>query len=475
MVEEEYPISNNGKEISVGFISLGCAKNLVDSEIMAGALLRAGLSLAPAPEAADVVVVNTCAFVEDAREESIDTILDACRLKEQGACRAVIVSGCLPQRYREELREALPEVDAFLGVDQLKALPGVVREVAAGRRGTLRVSDTAQSTIEPDLPRVLFTGGPYAYLKVSDGCNHGCRFCAIPSIRGRYRSRLPDAIVAEAEHLLANGVRELNLVSQDVTAYGSDRADAGDLAGLLRRLGGIGGRFWIRLLYGHPHHLDDSLLAAIAAIPQVCAYLDVPIQHSHPEMLRAMGRAGRPEDVLELPRRARRVLPGIALRTTCLLGFPGETERHVEHLLAFVESAEFDHLGAFVFSPEQGTPAAAMGGQVARERAEERRGRVLTVQKGVVAGKAQKRIGTTAEILVEHTDELGAGHLVGRSEREAPEVDGVVRFERGPDRRADSVLRVGQFVTVQLTEHAEYDMLAQLSPCPASESREKPE
>ena len=442
-------------DITVGFISLGCAKNLVDSQVMAGSLVSAGIALARSPEEADVIVVNTCSFIEDAREESVDAVLSACSLKKTGPCRAVIVTGCLPQRYDTELSKSLPEVDAFIGLDELEEIPDIVARVGRGESGIRRVSAASSGLFEPKIPALVFTGGPFAYLKIAEGCSHGCTFCAIPGIRGGYRSRTIPAIVGEAEQLLQNGMKELNLISQDITAYGRDLGDGTDLPALLRALGGIGGKYWIRLLYGHPAGVGEDLLAAMSEVSQACHYLDIPIQHSHPDVLRAMGRGGPARQVEELAARARAALPRVTLRTTCLVGFPGETEEHFLHLLDFVRKTEFDHLGAFVYSPEEGTPALDMPDRPDSDVAEERRGRLMLAQKEIVDRKCRELIGWEAEILLERQR---AGHdnaFIGRSERQAPEVDSVTFVENVPADRGP-----GDFVRAKYTEQIDYDMKA---------------
>ncbi len=447
---------------SIGFVSLGCAKNLVDSEIMAGRLTAAGWHLAPAPERADIVIVNTCAFIEDAKTESLAAIFEACGWKQTGSCRAVLVAGCLSQRYRRELPASLPEVDAWIGLDEITRIESIIRRLAAGERNIVEISGAARLVIEPPIDRPLFTGASFAYLKIAEGCDHHCRFCAIPRIRGRYRSRPIKKIVSEAENLLAHGVRELNLISQDVTSYGCDLGANANLPGLLRALGAIGGEFWIRLLYGYPDHVTDALLDAIGEVSQVCHYLDLPIQHSHPDILRAMGRSS----VDGLVRRIRRALPDITLRTTCLVGFPGETGDHFRHLLEFIEESRFEHLGVFAYSQEEGTPAAGMPAQVPRRTAQRRRGRLMRLQQGIVVQDAAKRVGHLAEILIEKPDtrkqntstcrgKASSGAWVGRSRREAPEVDGSV-FVRtcGPDTRP------GKVMEVRYVAAAGYDMQA---------------
>jgi ribosomal protein S12 methylthiotransferase len=437
---------------TVGFVSLGCAKNLVDSQVMLGALLDAGFRPAPAPEDADAVIVNTCAFIADARAESIDAILDVCRLKQAGPCRAVIVTGCLPQRYGDALRRSLPDVDAFAGLDALDRVPAILRRVLDGAHGILDAYPRAVRLFEPARPGLVLTGGPYAYLKIAEGCDHRCAFCAIPAIRGRRRSRPPEALVREAEALLAAGYRELNLVAQDTTSYGRDLPGTVTLGTLLRALDGIGGAFRIRILYAYPARITSELLDTIASGTRICRYLDVPIQHAHPDMLRAMRRGVRPT-VSGLVRRIRSVLPDVTLRTTCLVGFPGETERHVDVLIETIREAAFDHLGVFVFSPEDGTPAAALRPRPRRRTAERRRDRVLRAQSAVAARAARALLGTTAEALLERP--LNGRRWVARTQRQAPEVDGVTRVERVPRTAC-----AGDLIPVRYTGRRGMDLLA---------------
>jgi ribosomal protein S12 methylthiotransferase len=444
---------------SVGFISLGCAKNLVDSEHMASVLRAEGLALAPSPERADVIVINTCSFIGDAKRESIDAILAAGEHKRSGRCRAIVVAGCLTQRYRGDLRAALPEADAFIGLDQLDRIGGIVRRLARGERGVLDVSPTARRLFEPLPARLVLTGGPFAYLKIAEGCNHRCAFCAIPAIRGRQRSRPVPAIVREAEALLARGVRELNLIAQDVTAYGRDRNDGASLPRLLRALGRLGGQFWIRCLYAHPASVSDDLLDAMAAVPQVCRYLDVPVQHSHPDILRAMRRAGSAPAVRALPGRLRAALPGLALRTTCLVGFPGETDAHFADLLEYVREAEFDHLGVFTYSREEDTPAFALPRQVPAAVAARRRAALLAAQQASVRRKARARVGRSDTVLLTAPPARPGGAWTGRTAGQAPEVDGLTFVSRAGNAAAS-----GAFCRVRFTAAAGYDLRATAKP-----------
>jgi len=446
--------------VTVGFISLGCAKNLVDSEYMATSLISAGIHLAPSPEQADVILVNTCSFIGDAKQESIDAILDACGEKKAGRCKAVIVAGCLPQRYRGSLAVAIPEVDAFIGLDQLNELPGLIRKLVSGRKyQAVNVSDESTRLFEPASRSVSFTGGPHAFVKIAEGCNHRCGFCIIPKIRGPYRSRRISDIVRQSERLLESGIRELDLISQDTTSYGSDLKDGSDLPALLRALGKIGGDFWVRLLYGHPAHVSYHLLDTIAEVKQVCKYLDLPIQHSHPEMLRAMLRpTGSRSGVRSLPSRIRKMIPEVTLRTTCLVGYPGETNAHFLDLLGFVCEAEFDHLGVFAFSREEGTRAFGLPCQVCKRTASLRRDQIMRAQQRIVIEKASKLVGCKEVILVEKPESVRKGaskRWIGRSVRHAPGIDGEVRVvEMPPGNHA------GKFVVAKYIAVDGYDLRA---------------
>jgi ribosomal protein S12 methylthiotransferase len=441
--------------LSIGFISLGCAKNLVDTEHMAAVLRAQHVPLAPSPDAADIIVINTCGFIGDAKAESLEAILAACARKRAGRCRSVIVAGCLAQRYQRQLPQALAEVDAFIGLDEVAQIGDIIRRLEGGERRIRAISRGARKLFDPLPERPLFTGGPFAYVKIAEGCNHRCGFCVIPLIRGRYRSRTIDSIVREAEALLARGVRELNLIAQDTTAYGSDAGDGTNLARLVRSLGRIGGSFWIRLLYGFPTALTDELLDAMATTPQVCRYLDLPIQHSHPDILRAMRRGYSAHVVATLPVRLRRVLPGAALRTTCLVGYPGETEAHFQHLLQYLEQAEFDHVGVFAFSLEENTAAARLPRRVPSSLAEARRTRLMQAQSFIVKRRARQRCGQTAEFLLENRIKANRHVWIGRSRSQAPEVDGVTRIAT----RA-SGLKPGDLIAAEYTGYSGYDLRA---------------
>jgi ribosomal protein S12 methylthiotransferase len=448
------------RSLSVGIISLGCAKNLVDSQIMAGVMLTENITIAAAPEEADVLLVNTCSFIHDAREESVAAILDACALRDEGRPRAVVVTGCLPQRYRQELADSLPEVDAFVGLDGLETIGAVIRDAVGGEHAAAAITPTSHRLYEPRLPTLSLTGGPFAYLKIGEGCNHPCAFCAIPAIRGRHRSRPIDALVAETEQLLASGIREINLISQDTTSYGRDvsgkvRGAKTDLPALLRALGNIGGEFWIRILYGYPSEVTDAVLDAMGEVEQVLPYLDIPIQHSHPDILKAMRRAGTHRAVQNLPARARQRLPGATLRTTCLVGFPGEKREHFSHLLEHVREAKYDHLGAFVFSPEEGTAAETLAGRPRPETAERRRGKLLVAQQEIVTERVEQLVGSDDVALLESPGDE-RGRWLARTRRQAPDVDGIT-FVSGVANNAEA----GDLIPVRYTGGADYDLFAE--------------
>lgn len=449
---------NNEKTVTVGLVGLGCAKNTVDLQVMAGGLLAAGISLAPDPDSADVILVNTCAFIDAARKEAESEILRACALKRAGKARFVIVSGCLPQRYGAALSAKYPDVDGWLGIDHLFDLAGMIRSLDSrtrgGGRAEVRVSKARNTLFEPPVPDFTVTGGVHAFLKIADGCDHACAYCAIPAIRGRMRSRLPDDIAAEARALVESGIRELDVVGQDITAYGRDLRDGTSLATLLRRLDSIDGDFRLRLLYGYPTYATGELLSVMAGARRICRYIDIPIQHSHPEMLRAMRRADTVPHMDGLVARFREACPGIAVRTTCIVGFPGETEGHFEHLLAYVKASRFDNLGVFCFSPEEGTAAASMDGQVPREVAEDRRRRLMLAQRRIVRERNKALVGKPLRVLVETAAD---GVAVARSEFQAPDVDGTV-IVADPRRR----LRPGAFADVEISGFRGYDLTGRL-------------
>ena len=448
------------KPISVGFISLGCSKNLVDLQVMGAELHNAGFNIGVDSDEADAILVNTCAFIEDAREEAISSILGACELKNNGKCKAVIVSGCLSQRYRDRIFKACPDVDAIIGVDDLERIPEIIRN-AVEKNDTKKIvvvsTEVPSHLFSSKIPSLVLTGGPYAYLKIAEGCQHVCAFCAIPGIRGKLRSRTVKELVGEAKALLAEGIREIDLIAQDVTSYGNDLKNGTTLASLLRELDALKGDFWIRLLYGHPAMVTDELLDVIANSRHVCHYLDIPIQHSHSDILAAMLRADTVNKVPEMARRLRTRIPDVTLRTTCLVGFPGETEEQFNHLLDFISEAKFDHLGAFAFSPEEGTPAFDMGDEPDDIVAENRRKKLMKRQAKIANKILEGLVGTEKRVLLEEPPEEESGLWTGRHAGQAPDdIDGVSHIQKVPPSA-----QPGDFVQVKVIGYDDYDLVCE--------------
>ncbi|MGN1326052.1 MAG: 30S ribosomal protein S12 methylthiotransferase RimO [Candidatus Spyradenecus sp.] len=443
---------------TIGIISLGCSKNLADSEAMAGFLLKSGYQLAPSPEAADIILINTCAFIESAREEGAENILAACAHKAEGHCKAVIVAGCMPQRYRAQMLDAFPEVDAFLGVDELDRLPELVKQLEHRRKqdreALLAVAPGLPTrTFAKPIPALRLSGQIVAYTKIAEGCNHACAFCAIPQFRGHLRSRPMEAIEAEVRELIATGTREINLIAQDVTAYGKDLRNGSNLAELLRRLDALESDFWLRWLYGFHNHVTDELLEVMAGAKHIVPYFDLPIQHAHPDILRAMRRADTIAAIDTFPERLRAAVPGATLRTTCMVGFPGETEEHFQALLDYVKRVRFDALGTFIFSPEEGTAATELPGLPPPEVARDRLARLMSAQRAIAKERNRERVGTTARALLLERAADGSGRA--RLPHQAPEVDGLVRLAHLPEGA-----RPGDFLLVTLTGTRGYDLTA---------------
>jgi ribosomal protein S12 methylthiotransferase len=446
---------------SIGIISLGCSKNLADTEVMAGCLIQAGYKLSPSPDHADVILVNTCAFIEPARAEGAENIMAACAHKANGACKAVIVAGCMSQRYREQMEEAFPDVDAFLGVDDLDRLVDILKALEAKKRPS--VTELSQPLYDrPKLPQRLFdkplpslrlTGPVFAYVKIAEGCNHACAFCAIPQFRGHLRSRTQDRILAEVKELIATGAKEINLIGQDTTAYGKDLRNGTSLATLLKAIDELEGDFWVRFLYGFHNHVTDELLNVLANAKHVLPYFDLPIQHSEPDILRGMRRADTIKAIDTFPERLRSHLPQATLRTTCMVGFPGETEEHFERLCAYIEKWRFDHLGTFIFSPEEGTAAAEMEGLPEPKVAQRRFDTLMKLQKRIAKENNRARIGLESMALVVDFDDNDG--LYVRLPHQAPEVDGLTHILHAPEE-----IQPGDFIQVKITGVRGYDLIA---------------
>jgi ribosomal protein S12 methylthiotransferase len=452
--------------IKVSLISLGCAKNLVDSEIMVGHLHKAGMRVIPEAEKADVVIVNTCSFIDSSKEESIGHILEVHEqrgMRKRRREQKLIVAGCMSQRFSKDLPGSLPEVDAFIGLDQVTQVAPIIEEIFAKERGAKEAPAsffTGRSTFIPDYdtPRFRLTPAHLAYVKIAEGCNHPCTFCIIPQIRGRHRSRTIESVVSEVRQLVKEGVREINLISQDTTFFGMDtweerpnprtpvdssRGEA--LSTLLRELNAIPGDFWIRVLYTHPAHWSDELIRTIAACPKVARYVDMPLQHISDRMLSAMQRETSGDHIRGLVKRIREGIPGIALRTTFIVGFPGETEADVDELCEFIKEARFERLGVFRYSQEEGTRASKMEEQVSAKEKERRWHRLMALQKEIAASVSAQSVGKRLKVLVEEEG-------VARGEADAPDIDGRVYVP--------TTLPVGSFSEVTITGHHDYDLLA---------------
>ena len=436
---------------TVAFAHLGCEKNRVDTEHMLGLLAQAGYGVSADENDATVVVVNTCSFIQDAREESVRTLVE---LAEQG--KELIIAGCLAQHFQEELLESLPEARAIVGTGDYQHIVSVLERVEAGERVN-QVSATPTFVGDEHLPRYRTTSEAIAYLKVAEGCDYRCAFCIIPHLRGDQRSRTIESIVAEAQQLAAQGVQELVLISQITTNYGLDLAGKPQLAELLRALGEVEIP-WIRVHYAYPTGLTEAVLAAYREVPNVVPYLDLPLQHSHPEVLRAMNRPWQADVTSGVLQRIREQLPDAVLRTTFIVGFPGETEEHFQHLLDFVAEQRFDHVGVFTFSAEEGTPAADLPDQVPAEVAQERKDRLMALQQPIAAERNAAWVGRIVDVLIEQ-ENPSTGEMLGRCARFAPEVDGEVRVHPGVGGICASP---GTLVPVRITAADTYDLVGEV-------------
>jgi len=462
--------------MKIGFVSLGCPKNLVDSEVMMGLSEQGGHTLTPNPSDADVLVVNTCAFIDSAKEESVNTILELAEFKKNGRCKRLVVTGCLGERYRDELKAQIPEIDAVLGTGDVPEIVGAIE--GANRRRTIPLTPifNSQSPIPAPRslptylydaePRVFTTPKHFAYVKVAEGCDYKCSFCIIPTLRGHYRSRPVDAIVREARSLAARGVREIILISQDTTFYGRDLNNGPALPALLRELNTIEGIDWIRLLYLYPTTITDDILDAMAECPKVVKYIDLPLQHASDAVLRRMKRPGTGKGYERLLARIRERVPGVSLRTTFIVGFPGETDEDFAELQEFIRNVGFDHVGVFTYSHEEGTSAFGLEDAVPAATKKKRRDALMAEQKRIVASAQKRRVGSEVQVMVdgpspEH-DLVWRGRLAGQ----APEIDPVVYFtDADPD-----VLRPGTVLTAQVVGARGYDLVVR--PAPALHTRD---
>lgn len=440
--------------MKVGLVSLGCAKNRVDSELILGLLGQHGYTVTDEPHDAEVLIVNSCGFIEQAKVESIDTLLRLVEYKRNGNCKVLVLAGCLGQRYSGELLNELPEVDAIVGTGSWNRMPEAILEALAGRRPLF----TSGASILPDadMPRVLTTPIYYAYVKIAEGCNHACSFCAIPQIRGPLISRTVESIRSEVTMLVADGAKEVNLVAQDTTSYGLDLYGRPMLVELLRELVKIDGYFRIRLLYSYPKNFTNELIQLMHDEPKICNYVDIPLQHVNDELLKSMRRPDRRRDIESLIVALRKSMPDVAVRTTFIVGLPGETSTMYEELREFIETHRLDHVGIFKYSPEENTPAAGFPDQIAEDIKEERYNELMAIQAGISEEINRKAEGLEYEALIEGHDVDDPSLGFGRTEREAPDIDGTVYVEHAEE------VPVGEFVKVKIIQGFCYDRMAEV-------------
>jgi ribosomal protein S12 methylthiotransferase len=432
----------------VSVVTLGCEKNLVDSEIMSGLIHKRGFTLVEKPEEATVIIVNTCGFIDAAKEESVNTILNLAELKESARLMALIVSGCLTQRYKKELMDEMPEIDGIVGTGDFHRINEIIDEALRGRK-PVYVGNPVFN-YEENLPRLLSTPRHTAYVKIAEGCDNACTFCSIPIMRGQFRSRSMESIIAEVKMLADQGVREISLIAQDSTNYGTDLYEGFKLPELLNRVSEVPGIAWVRLHYAYPGFFTDELIDAIASNSKICNYIDMPLQHSEDSILKKMRRPGRQRDVRELLGKIRSRIPEVALRTSMIVGFPGETEEDFEKLCEFVREMKFDRLGVFAYSQEEDTPASRLPNQLTDEVKQFRQNTLMEIQRQVAMDNSAKYLGRTIDVLVERYDGRSDVYI-GRSQYDAPEVDGEVYISNCP-------VQIGELSKVRITHAYEYDL-----------------
>lgn len=435
------------------FISLGCDKNLVDTEMMLGMLTDKGYFITNDEDEADVVVINTCCFINDAKEESINTILEMAELKKSGNIKALLVAGCLAQRYKEEIQAEIPEVDAIIGTTAIDSIVEALEDVFVGKKQN-HIEDINRKPVY-DKKRMVTTGGHFAYLKIAEGCDKHCSYCIIPKVRGNYRSIPMESLIEEAKQLVEFGAKELILVAQETTLYGKDLYGKKSLPELLHKLCEIDGLYWIRILYCYPEEITEELIETIRTEEKICNYLDIPIQHASDRILKRMGRRTNQQELRDMVAKLRKAIPDICLRTTLITGFPGETQEDHEELLAFVDEMEFDRLGVFTYSPEEDTPAATFAEQVEEEIKSERQADIMELQQEIAFEKAEDMIGRTVLAMIE--GKVPDEHAyVARTYKDAPNVDGFVFIQTSEE------LMTGDFVRAKITGSYEYDLIGEI-------------
>ncbi|MBN1586540.1 MAG: 30S ribosomal protein S12 methylthiotransferase RimO [Candidatus Omnitrophica bacterium] len=441
------------RKAKVSIVSLGCPKTLVDSEVVLGHIRKKGYEISPTVEGSDISIVNTCCFIQDATQESIDTILELAELKRQGLLKGIIVAGCLPQRYREELPKEMAEVDGFVGTTAWDQIPEIVDRVMQHQRPVFIAEDPTVLNFDYTLDRYQLSPPHYSYIKISEGCDHECSFCIIPSFRGKHRSRPMDSILKEVEGLVERGVQEILLVGQDTSAYGLDLYGTQKIAELLQKIGAVAQDRWVRLHYTYPTHFSSALLEAIAEVPSVVPYIDIPLQHLADPVLRRMKRQGTRAQVYRLLERIRQRIPGVAIRSAFIVGFPGETEEDFEQLLNGMEELRFDRAGAFIFSPEEGSPAAVLPDPVPEAVKQERYDRLMSLQQRISVDRNQSWLGREVDVLVDEVASDPPGHWLGRTYADAPEIDGQVFLKT-------EETHPGALVRARVIDTLEYDLVA---------------
>ncbi|MFH1778628.1 MAG: 30S ribosomal protein S12 methylthiotransferase RimO [Candidatus Omnitrophota bacterium] len=439
--------------INVSILSLGCARNLVDSEVMLGILKGAGYKIVDGIDGADVAIVNTCSFIEDAKKESIDAILDVIELKEKKKIKHILVTGCLPQRYKGTLQTELKEVDGFIGVNGFGKLPQIIKALVKGER-IADIKSVPKYLYDDKTPRIRLTPKHYAYVKISEGCSHKCSFCVIPQLRGPHRSRKTDSVLKEASDLVKSGAKEINLIGQDTTLYGMDLYRRLALAELLKKLVKVKGVNWIRLLYAHPANFTDEIIKIMKDEPAICKYVDLPIQHINDRILKMMRRGASKKAILNLLKKLRKEIPDLVIRTSIIVGFPGETEAEFKELLEFIKDAQFERLGCFAYSREEGSPAYDFSSQISDAEKKSRWDEVMKVQQDVSRENNRKLMGRELDVIIDEKDDSDPNLYLGRSHMDAPEVDGIV-YVKG------SNIKVGEFVRVKIVDTYEYDLVGE--------------
>lgn len=439
---------------NVGMVSLGCAKNLVDTEMMLGILTKEGYQLVSKEEDADILIVNTCGFIESAKQESINTIIKLAEYKNNGKCKALIVAGCLAERYNEELQKEIPEIDGIIGTGNFTEILRVINKTLSGEK-YLKFGNQNYD-FQEDIPRVLTTASHTAYLKIADGCDHFCTYCIIPYLRGSYRSRKIQDIVNEAEHLSNQGVKELVIIAQDITEYGKDIYGEIRLVELLKEISRIDDIIWIRLLYSYPENISDELIKLIKENKKICNYIDIPIQHINDNILKKMGRNINSEEIVNLIKRLRKFIPDIVIRTSLIVGFPGEEKQYYDDLLDFIKTIELDHVGVFTYSMEENTPAAKLPNQIEQGIKEKRKNKIMEAQQLISLNKNKGKVNKIYKVLVEGKMEKENVYY-GRSYGLAPDIDGLIYF------KTNLPIKVGDFHCVKVKEGLEYDLIGEIT------------